>query len=895
VIGAFAGRSRRIDSVVAFFLCEALAVAVWLVPASAHIVQWPASGPVRLALLAPLWQLRIAIVLGAVAWVGVVWSAVSVRAFAPMLALSLWAIPYVPWLPDQLPLLLVFAGPLRWMVLAAALSASLARLPSARRALSRIWLPTRSWVFAISLALYAIFGVWATETQGLGGDEPHYLIISDSLLKDRDLQIENNHQQKDYASYFFGELRPDFIQRGKNGQIYSIHAPGLPVLSLPAYAVFGYRGVILFVALLAALAALTMFDLADRLAGRSAAVVTWIATCASAPFIPYAWSIFPEMPGAWVVAYCVVWLWEGERRSSRVWIVRSAALGLLPWVHTRFVILSLVFGLAFALRLRRSPRPLLAFVIPATIMAVAWLYSFYAIYGIWSPEAPYGTYASEFVRFGYIFHGLVGILFDQKFGLLFYSPIYLAAPIGFWLLLRDPQSRTKAAVLLVAVAAYVGSTARLYMFWGGSSAPARLLVPIVPCLAPMVAVAVARLRHPLWRGLIGFWCVLGVGVGVFSMVAPDRLVLFSEPHGRARILEMLQAGSPLALSVPTFTDPDWALFLTPLAWWLSIAAIAIAGAVLVARFVPASAWALTALASGLFVGGGAALTSRPEAPIRRATAQRGALELLEHFDGPNIRVANFRTLRLASPDESHTLTTVTDIPEAPVPEDGRVLGPLTFPPGRYHALVWFKGKGQRRGEVTVAALGQTVFATYDGVLANPLTVPFEIPITIGRLIVRLADAEVAAAVSRVDIVPDAVVPASERDPSPVYAVESVPPRDGALIAYTDEGTYPEHGTFWTRGTGNGRVLIAPAGAAKLLLFVSTGPNTSRVTWRVGGSAPVTTTVPGGEEISLVVDLPSGARLVPLEIRSSTMFRPGEVDPTSTDTRRLGCRIRIVLE
>ena len=36
---------------------EALALAMWLVPASIHIVKWPASGPVRLALLAPAWQL----------------------------------------------------------------------------------------------------------------------------------------------------------------------------------------------------------------------------------------------------------------------------------------------------------------------------------------------------------------------------------------------------------------------------------------------------------------------------------------------------------------------------------------------------------------------------------------------------------------------------------------------------------------------------------------------------------------------------------------------------------------------------------------------------------------------------------------------------------------------
>ncbi len=38
-----------------------VALAVWLIPASIHIVDWSADGPVRVALLAPLWQLWTAL------------------------------------------------------------------------------------------------------------------------------------------------------------------------------------------------------------------------------------------------------------------------------------------------------------------------------------------------------------------------------------------------------------------------------------------------------------------------------------------------------------------------------------------------------------------------------------------------------------------------------------------------------------------------------------------------------------------------------------------------------------------------------------------------------------------------------------------------------------------
>ena len=75
-----------------------------------------------------------------------------------------------------------------------------------------------------------------------GGDEPHYLVITQSLLKDGDLQIENNYAARDYAAYFGGDIRPDYLVRGRDGQIYSIHAPGVSAVVLPTFALLGFRG-----------------------------------------------------------------------------------------------------------------------------------------------------------------------------------------------------------------------------------------------------------------------------------------------------------------------------------------------------------------------------------------------------------------------------------------------------------------------------------------------------------------------------------------------------------------------------------------------------------------------------------------------------------------------------
>src|SRR3970282_2133599 len=92
--------------------------------------------------------------------------------------------------------------------------------------------------FVIALTLYG-GAAWRMAPVLPGGDEPHYLIIAQSLLGDGDLRIENNHQRRDYASYLDGEIRPHYLRRGVDREIYSIHAPGLAALVAPAFAVAG--------------------------------------------------------------------------------------------------------------------------------------------------------------------------------------------------------------------------------------------------------------------------------------------------------------------------------------------------------------------------------------------------------------------------------------------------------------------------------------------------------------------------------------------------------------------------------------------------------------------------------------------------------------------------------
>ena len=934
------------DIVVIAAAIEAMAVAAWLIPASIHIVRWGSAGPVRLALLAPAWQLlaltALAVGLSAavVTWIrgldrsddrrhaasrrDVVEDSrlARVRAIAsPFLLLWLWAIPYLPWLGDRLPLLLVLAGPLRWVLAGAA---GLAALAAATRA-DGSWLTAivdgvnGRAVFVISVVVYLALGLNSVRTLGLGGDEPHYLIIAESLLKDGDLQIENNHRQGDYRSFYPRELRPDYMQRGQNGAIYSIHSPGLPALLLPVYAVAGYRGAVAMMCVLAALAALAVFLTADAVAGRGAAVLTWLAVCFTVPFMPYSWSIFPEMAGAVVVAWATVWLWRPAEQSPRVWLWRGMVLAALPWMHTKFAVFFATFGAALALRALwpSSPPPssavagrrvpgrahgltaAAALLAPMAISGGLWLYSFAAIYGVANPEAPYGSYTNTYVLTRYIPHGLIGIFFDQKFGLLFYSPIYLLSIAGAWIMVRNRETRYAGVTLLVTIALFVSSTARLYMFWGGSSAPARFLVPILPCLAPMIAVTIARARAATSRALIGTWMAISLGVAAIGVAWPARLFLFSDPHGRARLLEWIQGGSPLALVVPTFTEPDWQSDLAPLTMWLGAAVAAlilawIAGRLLSTRQGGLKAWPVAGVACATFLLVGAALSARPDAAVRDATARRGALDVVWQFDGTRLRTFDYQTLGRATPERLRELTTVA-FARGPSPATrGVVAGPVDLPAGAYEAVVWFDSARPRDGEVVVSASPRATFARFSGLLANPARVPFELPVGVRRLAVEVPDLQTAQAVSEVQIVPRAVLPPSERPEIRARTIESLPGRERSYVIYLNDEAYPEGGVFWTRGTATAETLLAVAGASRLTLALSTGPMSGPVTVTAAGESR-TVDMTGDRSTTISFALPPGQSLVPVAIRSAVMFRPGEVNPASGDLRGLGCHVGISLD
>jgi hypothetical protein len=216
------------------------------------------------------------------------------------------------------------------------------------------WRPPRVLFLPIVFGVLLVAAGRAHVQVGPEGDEPHYLMVAESLRRDGDLSLERDYAEGRYTLFHDAPLEPHYRVRGRSGEIYSLHAVGLSALILPAWALAGYAGVTVFMALLAALVALEVREWVRALTGRDglAEAAGWAAAL-SPPLLHYAGLVFTEVPAALALSF-------GLRRGRGValgWrgaVAVGLAAAALPWLNVRYAPLA-VLVLAHAGGEVRSP------------------------------------------------------------------------------------------------------------------------------------------------------------------------------------------------------------------------------------------------------------------------------------------------------------------------------------------------------------------------------------------------------------------------------------------------------------------------------------------------------------------------------------------------------------
>lgn len=399
---------------------------------------------------------------------------------------------------------------------------------------------------------------------GPQGDEPHYLIVAQSLILDGDLAVENDFAAGRYRTYHEAPLEPHYLVRGKGGVIYSLHAIGLSALLVPAFLAGGYGAASNFMALLCVLLVAQVRSLLRAVVPPEAAEAAAWLVAFSPPLLSYAGLIFTEVPAALCVATVLRLVVSPKRPSAASLGAAAFALAFLPWLHFRYALLSAILAAAVLLSHRRRLLWITTAAAGAFSLAAIVLYH-ERLYGFWNPAWVFGRHP----RFALasIFEGVPGLLLDQEFGLLIYAPVLALVPLGIASLWR--RERPTASTSAVLIAAALLSAGAWTMWRGGFNPPARLLVPVLPAMALGLAASLAgKWNAP--RALLAGW---GLWIGLTGAWRPD--LMHRDRQGEAAFFRAASGAAEWTDVLPRFVLPAadrWKLS----GLWLAALAVAAA-------------------------------------------------------------------------------------------------------------------------------------------------------------------------------------------------------------------------------------------------------------------------------------------------------------------------------
>jgi hypothetical protein len=407
-------------------------------------------------------------------------------------------------------------------------------------------------LFFITATLYVVVGARPT------GDEPHYLILSQALLKYHSFDVSLVYAHGDYRVFYDRYLDPHVVM-SPLGMLVPNHSPGGPILWLIPFFLFGRLGVVWFIAALSVLIILNIYWLllALRVQPRVAFLVSLFFAVAS-PIYLYAHLAFIEPIAALACVYVLRKCIEGDVRI-RTLLLSSFLLGILPWLHIRFAPILIVLFLAQGYRLCRVYGvrrwlPYLWYLLPLVLLFLALEVYNWRMLGTLNPLAG-RLYARDRIFERWPFEGLFGVLFDQSFGLLISFPLCFFLIAGLVLALRDRSLRFFNVLALLLIGPYLLAFTTFRVWFAGYSPPVRYFLVVLPMCAVYLAYALERIDGRLVRRFLQFALVWGFLYNTVSMFPPRNG--FNDPEAYNAILDLIHLGGfDLAQYLPSLAFPN---------------------------------------------------------------------------------------------------------------------------------------------------------------------------------------------------------------------------------------------------------------------------------------------------------------------------------------------------
>jgi hypothetical protein len=342
------------------------------------------------------------------------------------------------------------------------------------------------------------------------GDEPHYLIVTNSLILDGDVDVKNDYLNERYLRYTHAP-----IDAHVNEQIftplsrhwYSQHGVALPALLVPGVVIDDTRGATVEMVLVATLVVVLAFFWVRRFAPELKWTAIAVAALATAPFfLALDGRIFPDLPTAALLLGCLLLLELPMARRRHLFLL-SALVGISPWLHFKN---ALAFAAVIAIAMaqiwprslgRERALRLLLLTTPALVSVAGYELAVHAWYGSWLPMRMVPPQAHAFALDPA--RGIAAASFDSARGLLTNDPALMLIVAGLPLWLRRWPGPFLRLALVLGPSIAVQAT---FNDWSGGYAPgARYALQFTPALLPAVALLLREAPKAFrWLACVAF-------------------------------------------------------------------------------------------------------------------------------------------------------------------------------------------------------------------------------------------------------------------------------------------------------------------------------------------------------------------------------------------------------
>ena len=364
---------------------------------------------------------------------------------------------------------------------------------------------TAAWVIAaVLLVPFLALLPYERTVIRTASDEPHYLLIMQSLAGDHDLELKNEYDDTvAYQAFYDGTLPDRHIIHVGEAE-YPIRDLGLPVIGALPFAIAGRTGVLVLMCLLAAaLAAQLYLACRDLGIAQSSAFLAVAGASLMHPLLTYTTQIYPELPAALAFVTAARLVRRGRTTTLTHLALASACVGVLPWLSARAWFIGIGIGLVIAYcALRPALRPTVtglalrvaAGLFPFAVLVLLLSYVDYRMFGLFLPNAGYYLIRGQQQVLAFMPQiGALGLLFDRVFGLVPRTPLYLVAALGVVPLFRRARS-TELTALALGWLLYFLFIASIAYWWADGSPPSRYLLAGLPFLVVLLAAGIERLR-----------------------------------------------------------------------------------------------------------------------------------------------------------------------------------------------------------------------------------------------------------------------------------------------------------------------------------------------------------------------------------------------------------------